>query len=145
AAAASAMPSPAGSPARSAVNAPLPLDEGVFLAALYDSRRKALRRAGLCRADRDDLVQRAAMAILRRSHTYRAEDGTPGQWLGGILRNELRAFQRELAKQPLLAPDKVAAALAEAPDPEERTATVDLAYHLLGTLPVEQHRVVVLH
>jgi RNA polymerase sigma factor (sigma-70 family) len=122
-----------------------PLAVNSIFEAVIDFACRALVHANLSNADRDDLAQGAATAAFRRWPTYRPEAGTPGQWLRGIVRNELRAFRRDQAKLPALSPDDVAGALSEDPDPEERTATIDLAYHLLSAVPAEQRRVVVLH
>jgi DNA-directed RNA polymerase specialized sigma24 family protein len=123
--------------------APLAVGLGSFLAALYDSGRRALDRTGLSRADCDDLVQRAAMAILRRWPTYRADRGTVEGWVCGVALMELRVFRREQTTPLVL--DADACMLVEAPDVEHRAARVELAGLLLDRLPAALGRVVVLH
>jgi RNA polymerase sigma factor (sigma-70 family) len=113
--------------------------------AVFDFAWRALARYGLSRADRDDLAQSAAIAALRRWPTYREASGTPGQWLRGIVRNELRAFRRAQARLPLPAGEALADVPAKDPTPEHRAAAIHLADRLLSILPVEQRRVVILH
>jgi DNA-directed RNA polymerase specialized sigma24 family protein len=57
--------------------------------------RKALARYPLSDADRDEIIACYIAGAYRSWHTYRADKGTPAQWLLGILRNEARAFLRK--------------------------------------------------
>jgi RNA polymerase sigma factor (sigma-70 family) len=106
---------------------------------------KALGRYGLSDADRKDLAQDVAIAAFRRRMSYRAERGSPRQWLSGIARREAKRFLRVQRRQPwLVADDK----LPDMPDgaltPEEALSRRDLIDHRLAMLVPEERRAVVL-
>jgi RNA polymerase sigma factor (sigma-70 family) len=90
--------------------------------------------------DRDDLIQDVVLDALRLRGNYRPEAGTPGQWLGGIATNHVRAYWRKRARRPI--------PFAELPDTPSKAPTpediVDKE-RLLSTLPPVQRRVVLFH
>jgi RNA polymerase sigma factor (sigma-70 family) len=90
--------------------------------------------------DRYDLVQDVVLDALRLRSRYRAEAGTPGQWLGGIATNHVRAYWRKRAREPT--------PFAELPDiPSKAPTPEDIVdkERLLSTLPPVQRRVVLFH
>jgi RNA polymerase sigma-70 factor, ECF subfamily len=106
---------------------------------------KALRRHSLSDADRKDLAQDVAIAAFRRRLSYRAERGTPRQWLSGIVRRELKRFLRMRRRQPWLAGgDERPDAPDGARTPEEDMSRRDLIDHALSMLPPEERRAVIL-
>jgi RNA polymerase sigma factor (sigma-70 family) len=106
---------------------------------------KALGRYGLTDADRKDLAQDVAIAAFRRRMSYRAERGSPRQWLSGIARREVKRFLRVQHRQPWLAADD---GLPDTPDgaltPEEELSRRDLIDHRLAMLAPEERRAVIL-
>ena len=117
--------------------------------ALYEAVHafawKALEPYRLSDADRQDLAQNVMIAACERWETYRAERGAPAAWLWGIVRNEARAFGRLRARRLEVGADELVEARSEGPTPEELVSVNDLAEHLLGSVRVEERRVVILH
>jgi RNA polymerase sigma-70 factor (ECF subfamily) len=106
---------------------------------------KALGRRGLSGADRKDLAQDVAVAAFRRRLSYRAERGSPGQWLSGIAHREVKRFLRVRSRQPRLAAGDE---LPDTPDgsstPEDEVSCRDLTDRALAMLAAEERRVVIL-
>jgi RNA polymerase sigma factor (sigma-70 family) len=106
---------------------------------------KALDRHGFSEADRKDLAQDVAIAAFRRHLSYRAERGSPGQWLSGIVRREVKRFLRVQNRQPWFAAGDE---LPDTPDgtatPEDEVSRRDLAEHVFAMLPPAERRVVIL-
>ena len=106
---------------------------------------KALDRHGFSDADRKDLAQDVAIAAFRRHLSYRAERGSPGQWLSGIVRREVKRFLRVQNRQPWFAAGDD---LPDTPDgtatPEDEVSRRDLAEHVFAMLPAAERRVVIL-
>ena len=106
---------------------------------------RALGRYGFSDADRKDLAQDVAIAAFRRHLSYRAERGSPRQWLSGILRREVKRFLRMQNRQPWFAAGDE---LPDTPDatetPEDQVSRRDLAEHVFAMLPAEERRVVIL-
>jgi RNA polymerase sigma factor (sigma-70 family) len=96
-------------------------------------------------ADRDDLAQDVVIKALRSWRNYRAESGTPGQWLWGIARNQVRTYLRERGKQPVLVDHDLLDRQSEVPIPEESVSSQRLADRFLARLPTRQRRVVLLY
>lgn len=103
----------------------------------------ALGRYGLSEADRDDVAQNAVIAAMRRWQTYDEEVGTPGQWLRGVVRNEVRAFLRRKGRPFVEVADELAD--AGTATPEDAVSLKNLTERLLAVVPVKQRRVVILH
>jgi RNA polymerase sigma-70 factor (ECF subfamily) len=106
---------------------------------------RALRPHSLSHAERQDLAQDVAIVAYRRRLSYRAERGSPRQWLSGILRRELKRFLRTRRRQPWLAGGDE---LPEVPDristPEEDMSRHELIDHALSMLVPEERRAVTL-
>jgi RNA polymerase sigma-70 factor (ECF subfamily) len=106
---------------------------------------KALDRHRFSEADRKDLAQDVAIAAFRRHPSYRADRGSPGQWLSGIVRREVKRFLRVQNKQPWFAAgDDLPETPAGTSTPEEEVSRRDLAEHVFSMLPPEERRVVIL-
>jgi RNA polymerase sigma factor (sigma-70 family) len=106
---------------------------------------KALDRHGLSDADRKDLAQDVAIAAFRRRLSYRAERGSPGQWISGIVRREVKRFLRIQQRQPWLVADDE---FPDTPDgaltPEDDSSRRDLIGRGLAMLVPEERRAVIL-
>jgi RNA polymerase sigma factor (sigma-70 family) len=106
---------------------------------------KALGRHRLSDADREDLAQNVALAAFRRRLSYRAERGSPGQWISGIVGLEVKRFRRIQQRQPWFG------AGDERPDlpdggltPEDDMSRRDLVGYRLAMLVPEERRAVIL-
>jgi len=102
--------------------------------------RSALRRSPLSAEDQAEVLLRYVAVAYQRWSTYRPDAGTPGQWLHGVLRNEVRAFYREHKR--LAEGDQAWAEQRDACAPESHTALVN---ELLSRLSPLQRRIVWLH
>jgi RNA polymerase sigma factor (sigma-70 family) len=106
---------------------------------------RALGRYGFSDADRKDLAQDVAIAAFRRHLSYRAERGSPRQWLSGILRREVKRFLRLRNRQPWFATGDELPDTADGTEtPEDEVSRRDLAEHVFAMLPAEERRVVIL-
>jgi RNA polymerase sigma-70 factor, ECF subfamily len=121
------------------------LAQRMLLDAVLTVVWKALGRHRLSDADREDLAQNVAIAAFRRRLSYRAERGSPGQWISGIVRREVKRFRHIQQRQPWLVADD---ALPDASDgaltPEEDSSRRDLIDHGLAMLVPEERRAVIL-
>jgi RNA polymerase sigma factor (sigma-70 family) len=105
-----------------------------------------LDRLGVPEADRDDLAQDIVLDALRCWPSYRAERGTPGQWLWGIVRNHVCGYLRARGRGlGVLAGDGLLDGPSAGPTLEESVSQQRLAARLLARLPVGQQRIVVLY
>jgi RNA polymerase sigma factor (sigma-70 family) len=94
------MTAPNQPPAHGTVD---PLDARALYDAVYAYVSKALARMGCPDADLDDLAQWIVATAHRKWRQYDDTRGTPGQWLWGIARNEMRNADRRRWRSPLLA------------------------------------------
>ena len=108
-------------------------------ATVVDLARRALGRLELSEADREEVVQRFILAAYESWPKYRPERGTPGQWLLGVLHNQLRAFLRE--QRRLAEGDRIMAEQIETMD----TGLMFHAPEVLASLPPVQQRIVWYH
>ncbi|MFT3764767.1 MAG: sigma-70 family RNA polymerase sigma factor [Minicystis sp.] len=118
--------------------------------ALYDAvfgfAWKALERLGLSEADREEVAQRVVIKAYAGWSKYRADRGTPAQWLWGIVRNEVRLFRRERRRDPELAGEDLALDVpAETISPEESVTLKDLVASAWERVPRAARNVVRLH
>lgn len=105
---------------------------------------KTLGRYRLGHADRMDVAQIAVIAAWQGRHGYRAERGSPEQWLSRIAHNAAAAFLRRSRTDPLaLAGDDLGSAPEEGPVPEERMLICDIADRVFEALPNDERRAVV--
>jgi DNA-directed RNA polymerase specialized sigma24 family protein len=108
---------------------------------VLDEARAALRRYRLSEADREDVVQCVALVAYRRWHTYRAADGTVGQWIGGIVRFQVwrlwRSRERDEKAEAFVDP-------GEGDTPEMVALRRVVAQRLLARLPEARRRAVML-
>jgi RNA polymerase sigma factor (sigma-70 family) len=113
--------------------------------AVFTFAWRALERLGVPEADRDDLAQRVVVKAWAGWAQFNASRGTPGQWLWGIVRNELRAHARTRRRRPDLAdPDPITGAV-EAESPEESMELEDLVAAVWERVPEAERTVVWLH
>jgi RNA polymerase sigma factor (sigma-70 family) len=121
-----------------------PLAERMLFDAVLALVAKALDRHHFSNADRQDIAQDVAIAAFRRHSTYRPDRGTPGQWLSGVVRREVKRFLRVQSKQPWFAagddlPEPVATS-----NPEDEIVRHYLTEHVFSMLPPASRRVVLL-
>jgi RNA polymerase sigma-70 factor (ECF subfamily) len=127
------------------MSAPAPLAERRLFDAVRAVVWKALARHSISDADRKDLAQDVAIAAFRRRLSYRAERGSPRQWLSGIVRRELKRFLRVRRRQPWFAGgDELPDVPDRASTPEEDMSRRDLIDHALSRLLPEERRAVIL-
>jgi RNA polymerase sigma factor (sigma-70 family) len=120
-----------------------PLDAFALYAAVFAFASNALTRMGCPEADRDDLAQRVVVKAYRQRHQHDPAQGTPGQWLWGIARNELRDERRRGRRELLIdAPSPASGAGGDTPTVEDLVLVKDLADFVWKSVPEAEQRVV---
>lgn len=124
---------------------PHPSGDRAMSAGVFDIVREALGRYPLSAADRDDLTQKSVETAFARWDSYRTSGGTLRGWLCGIVRNEVRHFMRTHRRRAHRENEHAwLASMDEAETPEDAVCTRDLFNHLIGDIPTEQRRIVIL-
>lgn len=94
----------------------------------------------------EELVQKTLFDAVRGRATYDPSRGSPGQWIAGIARNNIRLEIRRRAGQPTVDGDMAAyfEAIDARPMPDElleRRETVELVHRALGRLADKERAV----
>ncbi|MFO0761264.1 MAG: sigma-70 family RNA polymerase sigma factor [Byssovorax sp.] len=126
----------------SAPGAADPLDAYALYTAAFAYVSNALARMGCPEPDRDDIAQRVVVKAYRRWPQYDPARGSPGRWLWGIARNELRGSRRRRPPRPLLgAPAPASDVGGDNPSPEAIALMKDLASFIWKGVPEAEQRV----
>lgn len=120
--------------------APVPPEHQRLYDAVERLGRRALARYRLPDADGDEVIACYLFAVSQRWPAYRADAGTPAQWLLGVLRNEILVFLRKRSRHAEC--DRAWVELSDTYMPHPRTAELN---ELMAKLTPIERRIVWWH